>query len=84
MHPSLREKGIDFNPFSKDNVLKLNAVQEYPQDLYFILRTVLMFRGMAQVSASPTRRHRQCSDEASDTPTSTFTESRTEPLSGIR
>lgn len=42
-------KGLDFNPFSSNNVLKLNAVQEYPQDLYFILRTVLMFRGMAQV-----------------------------------
>ncbi|CAM9878362.1 unnamed protein product [Laminaria digitata] len=43
-------KGLDFNPFSSNNVLKLNAVQEYPQDLYFILRTVLMFRGMAQVT----------------------------------
>lgn len=43
-------KGLDFNPFSENNVLKLNAVQEYPQDLYFILRTVLMFRGMAQAS----------------------------------
>ena len=42
-------KGLDFNPFSDNNVLKLNSVQEYPQDLYFILRTVLMFRGMAQV-----------------------------------
>lgn len=41
-------KGLDFNPFSDNNVLKLNSVQEYPQDLYFILRTVLMFRGMAQ------------------------------------
>lgn len=41
-------KGLDFNPFSENNVLKLNSVQEYPQDLYFILRTVLMFRGMAQ------------------------------------
>lgn len=41
-------KGLDFNPFSSNNVLKLNAVKEYPQDLYFILRTVLMFRGMAQ------------------------------------
>lgn len=43
-------KGLDFNPFSDNNVLKLNSVQEYPQDLYFILRTVLMFRGMAQAS----------------------------------
>lgn len=42
-------KGLDFNPFSDNNVLKLNSVLEYPQDLYFILRTVLMFRGMAQV-----------------------------------
>ncbi|CBN74513.1 ABC transporter-like protein [Ectocarpus siliculosus] len=41
-------KGLDFNPFSDNNVLKLNSVLEYPQDLYFILRTVLMFRGMAQ------------------------------------
>lgn len=45
-------RGLDFNPFSNNNVLKLNAVQEYPQDLYFILRTVLMFRGMAQARGS--------------------------------
>ncbi|CAM9813549.1 unnamed protein product, partial [Sphacelaria rigidula] len=41
-------KGLDFNPFSSNNVLKLNAVKEYPQEFYFVLRTVLMFRGMAQ------------------------------------
>lgn len=40
--------GLDFNPFSDGNVLKLNAVREYPQDLYFVLRVVLMFRGMAE------------------------------------
>ncbi|CAM9749507.1 unnamed protein product [Chrysoparadoxa australica] len=39
--------GLDFNPFSENNVLKLNSVREYPQDLYFLLRAVLMFRGMA-------------------------------------
>lgn len=50
-------KGLDFNPFSDNNVLKLNSVQEYPQDLYFILRTVLMFRGMAQARG---RGHRPC------------------------
>ena len=53
-------KGLDFNPFSKHNVLKLNTVKEYPQDLYFILRTVLMFRGMAQ--ARDTRAACSCSD----------------------
>jgi hypothetical protein len=36
--------GANFNPFSEDNVLKLNAVKQYPQDLYFVLRAVLMFR----------------------------------------
>ncbi|CAM9781126.1 unnamed protein product [Phaeothamnion confervicola] len=40
--------GLNFNPFSAQNVLKLNAIRQYPQDLYFVLRTVLMFRGMAQ------------------------------------
>lgn len=44
-----RTQGLDFNPFSSNNVLKLNAVKEYPQEFYFVLRTVLMFRGMAQV-----------------------------------
>ena len=37
-------KGMNFNPFSPDNVLKLNAVKQYPQDLYLVLRAVLMFR----------------------------------------
>lgn len=60
-------KGLDFNPFSDNNVLKLNSVQEYPQDLYFILRTVLMFRGMAQARGrerpiSLALRHACCHD----------------------
>eukprot|EP00611_Tribonema_gayanum_P025253 TRINITY_DN570_c0_g1_i1.p1 TRINITY_DN570_c0_g1~~TRINITY_DN570_c0_g1_i1.p1 ORF type:complete len:372 (-),score=176.73 TRINITY_DN570_c0_g1_i1:990-2105(-) len=40
--------GLNFNPFSEGNVLKLNSVKQYPQDLYFVLRAALMFRGMAQ------------------------------------
>jgi aarF domain-containing kinase len=40
--------GLNFNPFSEGNVLKLNSVIEYPQDMYFVLRAILMFRGMAR------------------------------------
>jgi len=35
------------NPFSPNNALKANAVTALPSDLYFVVRTVQLLRGIA-------------------------------------
>ena len=39
--------GFDMNPFSSDNAIKSNAVTNMPTDLYFLVRTVQLMRGIA-------------------------------------
>ena len=39
--------GYDMNPFSANNALKTNAVTSLPPDLYFLVRTVQLIRGIA-------------------------------------
>eukprot|EP01041_Mallomonas_annulata_P006824 gene6824-13824_t len=39
--------GYDMNPFSDSNALKSNAVTSLPTDLYFLVRTVQLIRGIA-------------------------------------
>lgn len=39
--------GYDMNPFSADNALRRNAVTHLPSDLYFLVRTVQLMRGIA-------------------------------------
>eukprot|EP00612_Vaucheria_litorea_P004715 CAMPEP_0171461426 /NCGR_PEP_ID=MMETSP0945-20130129/5880_1 /TAXON_ID=109269 /ORGANISM="Vaucheria litorea, Strain CCMP2940" /LENGTH=496 /DNA_ID=CAMNT_0011987773 /DNA_START=427 /DNA_END=1917 /DNA_ORIENTATION=+ len=40
--------GANLNPFSQDNIMKQNRIKQYPQDLYFVLRAAIMFRGMSE------------------------------------
>ncbi|CAM9803706.1 unnamed protein product [Discosporangium mesarthrocarpum] len=39
--------GLEMNPLSPDCALKGNAVTSFPSDLFFVLRTVQMLRGLA-------------------------------------
>lgn len=39
--------GYDMNPFSEDNAIRRNAVTHLPSDLYFLVRTVQLMRGIA-------------------------------------
>ena len=39
--------GYDMNPFSDQNALKSNAVTSLPPDIYFVIRTVQLLRGIA-------------------------------------
>ena len=39
--------GYVMDPFSDDNMLKSNPVTNMPPDIYFVVRTVQLFRGIA-------------------------------------
>lgn len=38
--------GYVMSPFSKDNALKTNSIKKVPSDLYLIIRTIQLFRGI--------------------------------------
>ncbi|CAM9142122.1 unnamed protein product, partial [Heterosigma akashiwo] len=37
----------DLNPFAEASLLKLNPVTQIPEDIYFVLRAIQMFRGLS-------------------------------------
>ena len=41
--------GYDMNPFKPTNELKSNAIKSFPSDLYFLVRTIQLIRGIAYV-----------------------------------
>lgn len=47
MFESRNVEGMVFSPFSPDNALASNQVTEFPSELFFVLRSVQMLRGLA-------------------------------------
>ncbi|CAM9179386.1 unnamed protein product, partial [Choristocarpus tenellus] len=45
--------GLEMNPLSPKSTLQTNAVKGFPSDLFFVLRTVQMLRGLASGMGVP-------------------------------
>lgn len=46
-------EGIVFSPFSSNNALSENSVSDFPPDLFFLLRSVQMLRGLSHAMGVP-------------------------------